>query len=102
MGFDDAPLGRPLSSWVGSAPVDGRHDCTVDSVRAEAYEDDAPVFFDTKGDYLERFYQPGDVSTGWMGQSTSGARVWNLFRELDPGPQLLEQVTEISATLWTA
>ena len=47
--------------------------------------DDVFIIFDTKGDYLEAFYQPGDIviSGSRRYRDHPGYRTWNLFQELE-------------------
>lgn len=44
---------------------------------------DALVIFDPRGDYVGRFYRPGDLVVDPRPARGTGA--WNLFRDLDPG-----------------
>jgi type IV secretory pathway TraG/TraD family ATPase VirD4 len=102
IGFDDATLGRHVLflGGIGSGKTVGMT-ALVDSLRAAADPRDVFVFFDTKGDYHERFFRPGDVTLSAGGREFGGAERWNLFRELDqtPSTELLEDVTELTASL---
>lgn len=103
IGFDDAALGKHVLflGSVGSGKTVGMT-ALVDSLRAGATADDVFLFFDTKGDYIERFFAPGDVSLSVDREDIHpGARTWNLFAELqgrDPA-ELYEAVREICAGL---
>ncbi len=57
----------------------------VDHLRFQACPDDVFVIFDTKGDYLERFYQEGDyvIANGRDLRRHPGYRSWNIYEELD-------------------
>lgn len=102
IGFDDAGLGRHILfvGGIGSGKTVGMT-ALVDSLRAAADARDVFVFFDTKGDYIERFFRPGDVSLSAGGSEFPGGTLWNLFRELDstPAAELLEDVTELTSSL---
>lgn len=102
IGFDDLTLGRHVLfvGGIGSGKTVGMT-ALVDSLRAAAEPRDVFVFFDTKGDYHERFHRPGDVTLSAGGQEFAGGTLWNLFRELDgtPASELLEDVGELTASL---
>lgn len=103
IGFDDQTLGRHVL-FVGGIGTGKTVAMTalVESMRAAATAEDVFVFFDTKGDYIERFFRPGDVSLSAQPQSTfPGAARWNLFRELDgtPPAELAEAVGELTSSL---
>src|SRR5690606_27563048 len=80
IGFDDAMLGRHVLflGGIGTGKTVAMS-ALVDSVRRGVGPDDVIVFFDTKGDYLERFYTDGDVVLSLDGDHP-GARQhrWNL------------------------
>ncbi len=102
IGFDDATLGRHVLfvGGIGSGKTVGMT-ALVDSLRASALPQDVFVFLDTKGDYIERFHRPGDLSVSAGGPVFPGSTRWNLFRELDGTrpDELLEDVTELTASL---
>ena len=64
--------------------------------------DDVMIIFDTKGDFYQEFYRPGDVviSNDNTATGRSGLDYWNIFNELDNGPRLYESVIEISKALF--
>jgi len=103
IGFDDAHLGRHVLflGGIGTGKTVGMS-ALVASIRDQAGPDDVFVFFDTKGDYIDRFFREGDVSIS-AGDLTdfSGGVTWNIFREIGrpPAPELLDRVTEVVAPL---
>jgi type IV secretory pathway TraG/TraD family ATPase VirD4 len=102
IGFDDVTLGKHVLflGSIGSGKTVGMS-AMVESLRLTLSPDDVLVFFDTKGDYIERFHRPGDVSIAAGGTTFPGAVRWNLFRELDglPGERLPESTRELCASL---
>ncbi len=46
--------------------------------------DDVMIIFDTKGDYYEKFYRPGDIVISNDKRATGKNNVdyWNLFKEV--------------------
>lgn len=99
IGFDDPMLGRHVLflGGIGTGKTVGiTH--LVDSLRTQATRDDIFVFFDSKGDFIEEFFRPGDVSLSATGDFP-GAQIWNVFAELTDGPSLTEQVAEICHSL---
>ncbi len=107
IGFNDALLGRHVLflGGIGTGKTVGMT-ALVESMRAVATADDVFLFFDTKGDYIDRFYRPGDVSlSGGSGPgeagSFPGAETWNLFAELAalPDTDMVEEVAELTSSL---
>lgn len=74
----------------------------VQALRTHAGEDDVFVIFDTKGDFLDTFYQSGDaVISGTPGEDPGGV-VWNVFSDLldaDRGTRG-DQIYEIASTIF--
>jgi type IV secretory pathway TraG/TraD family ATPase VirD4 len=72
-------------------------------LRASASPDDVFVIFDSKGDFRDSVYRPGDaVITNDLSYST-GAVIWNLFADLleqDPRERQ-DQIHEIAATVFS-
>ena len=106
IGFSDATLGRHILflGGIGSGKTVGMT-ALVDSIRADSGPDDTFVFFDSKGDYIERFFVDGDVSLSPVRESPHpAAQLWNLFAELhDVAPaDLPETVRELVASLMDA
>ncbi len=102
VGFDDAMLGRHVLflGGIGTGKTVGMT-ALVRSLRSAVDPDDVFVIFDTKGDYLEEFYSPGDAVLSLDGRHLASV-TWNLFRDLgDPNdPQFTDTVTEVAATLF--
>lgn len=85
IGFDDTMLGKHVLflGGIGTGKTVGMS-ALVASLRQAATDDDVFVFFDSKGDYIERFYEDGDVSLSLDQDDVyPGAQTWNLFRELE-------------------
>jgi len=103
IGFSDATLGRHVLfvGGIGSGKTVGMT-ALVDSIRADSRPDDVFLFFDTKGDYIDKFFLDGDVSLSPDIHSPHpGPRMWNLFAELahEPAEDLTESVREVIASL---
>lgn len=60
------------------------------------------IIFDTKGDFYNEFYTPGDVVISNDSTSTGSGELdyWNIFNEIEPGEHMLESVIEISKSLF--
>ena len=60
------------------------------------------IVFDTKGDFYQSFYRPGDVviSNDATACGPEGPDYWNLFNELEPGEDMEVAINEISKTLF--
>lgn len=66
-------------------------------------EDSVAIVFDTKGDFLRTFYREGDVviSNDETAVDSQGrANYWNIFEEIQTGPQMMESIIEISHALF--
>jgi type IV secretory pathway TraG/TraD family ATPase VirD4 len=74
----------------------------IHGLRNNAGQDDVFVIFDTKGDFLRTFYQPGDAVISSSPGEDPGGVVWNLFRDLsgDPGTRE-EEIYEIASTVFS-
>jgi len=74
----------------------------VSQLRQSLGQDDVMILFDTKGDFHEKFYRPGDVvisnDDSYAGVSDS----WNIFAEIDTTSEskTQESVFEIAETLF--
>ncbi|MCL2849926.1 MAG: type IV secretion system DNA-binding domain-containing protein [Micrococcales bacterium] len=65
--------------------------------------DDVMIIFDTKGDFYENFPpRPGDVviSNDKTARGPDGDDYWNIFREIEDGPNREESILEISTKLF--
>lgn len=75
----------------------------VDHLRYHTSPDDFFVIFDTKGDYLERFYRDGDIviANNREYRNHPGYRSWNIYEELDAAGAGWEvSAKEIAASLF--
>lgn len=63
---------------------------------------DVMLVFDTKGDYYNQFYRPGDIviSNDEKACGPAGRDYWNIFRELEVDPAIEETIIEITRTLF--
>ena len=74
----------------------------VDIVNRSLTENDVAIIFDTKGDFYEKFYRPGDVviSNDDTACGPDGWNYWNIFNEIQDGPHMEENIREISKMLF--
>lgn len=74
----------------------------IQQIRRRLTQDDVMVIFDTKGDFYNEFYQPGDVviSNDTRADGGNGPDYWNIFREIDVDDRLQENVLEIVKTIF--
>ena len=63
---------------------------------------DVVIVFDTKGDFYQEFYRPGDIviSNDSTATGPNGPDYWNIFRELVADERMEEAVIEIAKTLF--
>ncbi len=75
----------------------------LDPLRRNAGRDDVFVIFDTKGDFLEKFYRDGDAVISSTPDRERGGVTWNLFSDLleQDANALGEQVHEIASTVFS-
>jgi len=64
--------------------------------------DDVMIIFDTKGDFYNTFYRPGDVviSNDNTATGVSGVDYWNIFNEIETDEHMEENIVEISKSLF--
>ena len=69
----------------------------------DAENDSIAIIFDTKGDFYQTFYRPGDIvisndenATDEIGRSN----YWNIFEEIQSGERMMESIIEISHALF--
>lgn len=74
----------------------------IDKIRKEMTSDDVMVIFDTKGDFYDSFYRPGDtvISNDETATGSDGKNYWNLFHEVAEDERGPEAVREISKMLF--
>jgi type IV secretory pathway TraG/TraD family ATPase VirD4 len=104
VGFDDSLLGRHVLflGGIGTGKTVGMS-ALVESLRASAEPHDIFVFFDTKGDYLARFWAEGDiVISSDQTSPQAGHALWNFFSDLDLAQDPDAEVEEMAGTLFGA
>lgn len=71
-------------------------------LRGGMSQEDIMIIFDTKGDFYQAFYQPGDVviSNDDTATGPNGEDYWNIFKETEPGAHMEETIVEIGKTLF--
>ncbi len=74
----------------------------VSQLKEKMSEDDVMIIFDTKGDFYKEFYVSGDIviSNDETATDDAAADYWNIFNEIDDDAQLLENVIEISKSVF--
>jgi Type IV secretion-system coupling protein DNA-binding domain len=102
--FDDAYLSRHVLflGGIGTGKSNAMYQL-LDWIRARSTSsDDVFVIFDTKGDFLNRFYRLGDAVLSSTPDQDQGGVKWNLFSDLGNDPaERGEQVHEIAATVFS-
>ena len=75
----------------------------IKSVRRTLTQDDVMVIFDTKGDFYNEFYRPGDIviSNDSRDDGGNGPDYWNIFSEVDVDDRLEENILEICKTIFS-
>ncbi len=74
----------------------------VSQLKDKMNEDDIMIVFDTKGDFYKEFYRPGDIVISNDETATGGDNLdyWNIFNEIDEDSQMLENIIEISKSVF--
>ena len=74
----------------------------MSQLRKSMTDQDVMVVFDTKGDFYQAFYQPGDavISNDGTAIGPNSVDYWNLFQELEPGEDMEVAINEISKSLF--
>lgn len=74
----------------------------VSQIKDKMCEDDIMIVFDTKGDFHKEFYRPGDIVISNDETATGGEYLdyWNIFNEIDEDFQMLENIIEISKSVF--
>lgn len=105
--FNDAMLGRHVLylGGIGTGKTVGMS-ALITSLRQGMTDDDVMVVFDTKGDYYESFYRPGDaVIAATSAEEFKGQVSWNLFQEfseLPAGRAVEDEIFEMSNGLFAS
>jgi Type IV secretion-system coupling protein DNA-binding domain len=103
--FDDLYLSKHVLfiGGIGTGKTNAMMHMLHD-LRTRTGKDDVFVVFDTKGDFLNEFYQPGDavISTKPEAQPGGGV-IWNLFADLleNEPDERSDQIFEIAATIFS-
>ena len=74
----------------------------IKQLRQSMGADDIMILFDSKGDFHEKFYRPGDVVISNDSSMAGVADSWNIFAEIDTSNEarLKESIYEIAETLF--
>ena len=74
----------------------------ISQIKPHMTSNDVMFIFDTKGDFYEQFYKPGDVviSNDDKAIGTNGPDYWNIYQELTKGRTLETDVIEVARTLF--
>jgi len=74
----------------------------ISQLRRTMTANDVMIIFDTKGDFYNAFYRPGDVVISNDNTATGprGADYWNIFNEIATDEQMEESIVEISKALF--
>lgn len=75
----------------------------ISQLKKKMTEDDIMIIFDTKGDFYEAFYEPGDIviSNDNTAVGPDGKPdYWNIFNEVSEGEQQYASVMEIAKSLF--
>jgi len=74
----------------------------ISQLRERMTSNDVMLIFDTKGDFYNAFYKPGDIVISNDDKATgpSGKDYWNIFQEIDAGSSVEEEIIEIARALF--
>ena len=100
--FDDSLLSKHVLflGSIGSGKTNAMQHL-FSSLRSNARPDDVFVVFDTKGDFLEAFFQPGDQIITNEQQPHDGRVIWNIFNDLyGTGAERVDEGFEIASTIF--
>jgi len=104
VGFNDDYLSRHVLflGGIGTGKSNTMYQF-LDQLRRTASGDDVFVVFDTKGDFRERFYRPGDAVLSSTPDQDAGGVIWNLFADLlaRDRAERAEQVHEVATTVFS-
>jgi type IV secretory pathway TraG/TraD family ATPase VirD4 len=101
--FNEDLLGRHMMLLGGIGTGKTNAFCQlIRQLRASLRQDEVMIIFDTKGDFYQSFYQPGDVVISNDPTATGPERrdYWNIFNEIYGGEHMMENIIEISKTLF--
>ena len=74
----------------------------IGQLRRNMTPNDVMIIFDTKGDFYQAFYKPGDVVISNDNTATGpvGTDYWNIFNEIENDEHMEENIVEISKALF--
>lgn len=101
--FNEEMLGRHLMLLGGIGTGKTNAFCQIiRQVRDSMRNDEVMIIFDTKGDFYREFYRPGDIVISNDKTATGPERTdyWNIFNEIYGGSHMMENIIEISKTLF--
>jgi hypothetical protein len=100
--FDDTLLSKHVLflGSIGSGKTNAMFQL-LSSLRENSTAEDVFVVFDTKGNFLERFYRDGDCVVSNTREATPGRVIWNIFEDLhDTGPERVDECFEVASTIF--
>lgn len=74
----------------------------IRQLRASMTQEDIMIIFDTKGDFYNTFYRPGDIviSNDNTATGPTGKDYWNIFNEIEHDEHMEENIVEIAKSLF--
>ena len=74
----------------------------IKQLRQTMTNEDIMIIFDTKGDFYNEFYRPGDIviSNDDTATGPNGPDYWNIFNEIERDDHLEDNVVEIAKSLF--
>lgn len=75
----------------------------ITQLRQTIHDNDVMIIFDTKGEFYQKFYRPGDVviSNDETATGVNGVDYWNIFNEIENDEQHMEEnIIEIAKMLF--
>lgn len=74
----------------------------ISQLRHTMTQDDIMIIFDTKGDFYNAFYRPGDIVISNDDHATGpdGKNYWNIFNEIERDEHMEENIVEIAKSLF--
>ncbi len=102
--FSEGMLGRHimLIGGIGTGKTNAINQ-VIAEVRRTMDQDSVAIIFDTKGDFYQTFYTPGDIviSNDETAVDHLGRKnYWNIFDEIQTGERMMESLIEISHALF--
>ena len=74
----------------------------ISQLRNTMTQEDIMIIFDTKGDFYNTFYRPGDIviSNDHSATGPNGVDYWNIFNEIEHDDHMEENIVEIAKSLF--